>query len=392
MSKDYIITARKLKNNYVIFLFYKNITEIKTALIYTGSDNMKTLIHRIAIPSILEVGKGNINNVGNLIKKSNFKKVLICFGEGIKELFGDSIENSLKEAVIEISKTEIIKDINFEEISIKAFEISNDVEALIGVGGGKAIDAVKYMSFLKKLPFISIPTSTSNDGFSSPGASLLVSGRRMSLPAKTPHGIIIDIDVIKGAPEKFIFSGVGDLISNITALHDWNFEEEHGKIIIDDFAKMISKKSVNSFVRTEFKTIKDDLFLKELVDSLTLNGISMEIAGDSSPASGSEHLISHALDKFLEKPELHGIQVGIATYIMSKVQNHRVERISKVLRETGFFEYVKTLKMRKEDFKKAIDIAPSIKPNRYTYIHVEENRILAKKIIDEDEILNYILV
>ncbi|MBA8791068.1 iron-containing alcohol dehydrogenase family protein [Clostridium saccharobutylicum] len=353
---------------------------------------MKTLIHRIAIPSILEVGKGNINNVGNLIKKSNFKKVLICFGEGIKELFGDSIENSLKEAVIEISKTEIIKDINFEEISIKAFEISNDVEALIGVGGGKAIDAVKYMSFLKKLPFISIPTSTSNDGFSSPGASLLVSGRRMSLPAKTPHGIIIDIDVIKGAPEKFIFSGVGDLISNITALHDWNFEEEHGKIIIDDFAKMISKKSVNSFVRTEFKTIKDDLFLKELVDSLTLNGISMEIAGDSSPASGSEHLISHALDKFLEKPELHGIQVGIATYIMSKVQNHRVERISKVLRETGFFEYVKTLKMRKEDFKKAIDIAPSIKPNRYTYIHVEENRILAKKIIDEDEILNYILV
>ncbi|WP_077865150.1 iron-containing alcohol dehydrogenase family protein [Clostridium saccharobutylicum] len=353
---------------------------------------MKTSIHRIAIPSILEVGKGNINNVGNLIKKSNFKKVLICFGEGIKELFGDSIENSLKEAVIEISKTEIIKDINFEEISIKAFEISNDVEALIGVGGGKAIDAVKYMSFLKKLPFISIPTSTSNDGFSSPGASLLVSGRRMSLPAKTPHGIIIDIDVIKGAPEKFIFSGVGDLISNITALHDWNFEEEHGKTIIDDFAKMISKKSVNSFVRTEFKTIKEDLFLKELVDSLTLNGISMEIAGDSSPASGSEHLISHALDKFLERPELHGIQVGIATYIMSKVQNHRVERITKILRETGFFEYVKTLKMRKEDFKKAIDIAPSIKPNRYTYIHVEENRILAKKIIDEDEILNYILV
>ncbi|OOM13757.1 glycerol-1-phosphate dehydrogenase [Clostridium saccharobutylicum] len=392
MSKDYIITARKLKNNYVIFLFYKNITEIKTALIYIRSDNMKTSIHRIAIPSILEVGKGNINNVGNLIKKSNFKKVLICFGEGIKELFGDSIENSLKEAVIEISKTEIIKDINFEEISIKAFEISNDVEALIGVGGGKAIDAVKYMSFLKKLPFISIPTSTSNDGFSSPGASLLVSGRRMSLPAKTPHGIIIDIDVIKGAPEKFIFSGVGDLISNITALHDWNFEEEHGKTIIDDFAKMISKKSVNSFVRTEFKTIKEDLFLKELVDSLTLNGISMEIAGDSSPASGSEHLISHALDKFLERPELHGIQVGIATYIMSKVQNHRVERITKILRETGFFEYVKTLKMRKEDFKKAIDIAPSIKPNRYTYIHVEENRILAKKIIDEDEILNYILV
>lgn len=353
---------------------------------------MKASTHRIAIPSILEVGKGNINNIGNLIKKAMFQKVLICFGEGIEELFGASIRNSLKEANIEISKIETITDIDFEKISIEAFEISNDVEALIGVGGGKAIDAVKYMSFLKKLPFISVPTSTSNDGFSSPGASLLVNGRRMSLPAKTPYGIIIDIDVIKGAPEKFIFSGIGDLVSNITALYDWKFEEEHGKVIIDDFATMISKKAVNSFVRTEFKTIKDDLFLKELVDSLTLNGISMEIAGDSSPASGSEHLISHALDKFLEIPQLHGIQVGIATYIMSRVQNHRFERISKILKETGFFEYVKTLKMRKEDFKKAIDIAPSIKSGRYTYIHVEENRILAKEFIDEDETLNNILI
>jgi len=353
---------------------------------------MKASTHRIAIPSILEVGKGNINNIGNLIKKAMFQKVSIFFGEGIEDLFGASIDNSLKEANIQISKKETISDVNFEEISVKAFEISNDVEALIGVGGGKAIDAVKYMSFLKKLPFISIPTSTSNDGFSSPGASLLVNGRRMSLPAKTPYGIIIDIDVIKGAPEKFIFSGIGDLVSNITALYDWKFEEENGKVIIDDFATMISKKAVNSFVRTDFETIKDDLFLKELVDSLTLNGISMEIAGDSSPASGSEHLISHALDKFLETPQLHGIQVGMATYIMSKVQNHRFERISKILKETGFFEYVKTLKMRKEDFKKAIDIAPSIKPNRYTYIHIEENRILAKKIIDEDETLSCILI
>jgi glycerol-1-phosphate dehydrogenase [NAD(P)+] len=248
------------------------------------------------------------------------------------------------------------------------------------------------MSFLKKLPFISIPTSTSNDGFSSSGASLLVNGRRMSLSAKTPYGIIVDIDVIKGAPEKFIYSGIGDLVSNITALYDWKFEEENGKVIIDDFATMISKKAVNSFVRTEFKSIKEDLFLKELVDSLTLNGISMEIAGDSSPASGAEHLISHALDKFVDTPQLHGIQVGIATYIMSKVQNHRFERITKVLTETGFFGYVETLKMKKEDFKKAIDMAPSIKPNRYTYIHVEENIMLAKKIVDEDEILKDILI
>ena len=353
---------------------------------------MNVSTHKIAIPSILEVGKNNINNVGNLIKKGMFKKVSVCFGDGIYELFGETIKKSLIEANIEIQNIETIVNINFDEISKKAFELPNDVDALIGIGGGKAIDAVKYMSFLKKMPFISIPTSTSNDGFASSGASLLVNNKRMSLPAKTPYGIIVDIDVIKGAPEKFIYSGIGDLVSNITALHDWKFEEENGKTIVDDFATMISKKAVNSFVRTEFKGIKDDLFLKELVDSLTLNGISMEIAGDSSPASGAEHLISHALDKFLENPQLHGVQVGIATYIMAKVQNHRAKRIKTILEETGFFEYVKTLKMRKDDFKKAIDLAPSIKPGRHTYIHVKENQLLAKKIIDIDEILNNILV
>ncbi|MGG7146758.1 iron-containing alcohol dehydrogenase family protein [Clostridium butyricum] len=353
---------------------------------------MNVSTHKIAIPSILEVGKNNINNVGTLIKKGMFKKVSVCFGDGIYELFGETIKKSLIEANIEIQNIETIVNINFDEISKKAFELPNDVDALIGIGGGKAIDAVKYMSFLKKMPFISIPTSTSNDGFASSGASLLVNNKRMSLPAKTPYGIIVDIDVIKGAPEKFIYSGIGDLVSNITALYDWKFEEESGKTIVDDFATMISKKAVNSFVRTEFKGIKDDLFLKELVDSLTLNGISMEIAGDSSPASGAEHLISHALDKFLEDPQLHGVQVGIATYIMAKVQNHRAKRIKTILEETGFFEYVKTLKMKKDDFKKAIDLAPSIKPGRYTYIHVKENQILAKKILDTDEILNNILV
>ena len=99
---------------------------------------------------------------------------------------------------------------------------------------------------------------------------------------------------------------------------------------------MIAKKAVNSFVRTPFTSIQDDLFLKELLDSLAMSGIANEIAGSSAPTSGSEHLISHALDKMLEHPQLHGIQVGIATYLMSVVQDHRYRRVDTVLcKNTG---------------------------------------------------------
>jgi glycerol-1-phosphate dehydrogenase [NAD(P)+] len=265
-----------------------------------------------------------------------------------------------------------------------AFALPIHTQAIIGLGGGKVIDAAKYACYLKKLPFISVPTSSSSDGFSSASASLIINGRRHSVPAKLAYGIIVDTEVIKSAPDKFLYSGIGDMISKITALYDWIYEEKNGYDTVNDFALMIAKKAVNSFVRTPFNDIHEPLFLKELLDSLAMSGIANEIAGSSAPTSGSEHLISHALDKILERPELHGIQVGIATYLMAVVQDHRYKRVDTMFTDTGFWDYVETLNLNVEDYEKAIDLAPSIKPYRYTYLHNEEYREQAKKVLRED--------
>jgi glycerol-1-phosphate dehydrogenase [NAD(P)+] len=242
------------------------------------------------------------------------------------------------------------------------------------------------------MPFISVPTSSSSDGFSSASASLLVGGKRNSVPAKLAYGIVVDTEVIRTAPVKFIYSGIGDMVAKITSLYDWVYEAQQGASVLNDFAVMVAKKAVNSFVRTPFESIYDEVFLKELLDSLAMSGIANEIAGSSAPTSGSEHLISHALDKFLEVPQLHGVQVGIATYIMAKVQDHRYVRVNKIFTDTGFWDYVATLGMKKEDFIKAIDMAPSMKPYRHTYLHEEQYREEAKRIVMEDEILNKVLV
>lgn len=117
----------------------------------------------------------------------------------------------------------------------------------------------------------------------------------------------------------------------------------------------------------------------------------MEIAGSSAPASGSEHLISHALDQIVERPQLHGIQVGVASYLMCLVQEHRVERVRKFLGETGFFDFVATLGMKREDFERAIALAPSIKPSRRTYLHLPEMREKALGLLRSDETLQRIL-
>lgn len=341
----------------------------------------------IAIPAILKVGRNALSFIGTYLKDNGLKNVVIYFGDGLIELFGYTVMESMSKADIEVLEYREINTTKIEDLIEMAFSMDNKAQAVIGLGGGKVIDAAKYAAFLRKLPFISVPTSASSDGFSSSSASLLVDGKRTSVPARLAYGIIVDTDVIKSAPEKFIYSGIGDLVSKITALYDWVYEEEQGCAVLNDFSMMIAKKAVNSFVRTPFESIHDDLFLKELIDSLAMSGIANEIAGSSAPTSGSEHLISHALDKMSEHPQLHGIQVGVATYLMSRVQDHRWKRVNTVFTETGFWDYIATLNLNREDYLKAIDLAPSIKPHRHTYLHEEKYRELAKKILMEDEVL-----
>lgn len=341
----------------------------------------------IAIPSVLKVGKGALKNLGNYIKVGDMDKAVIYFGNGLIDMFGGDVMESLKDAGVTVLEYRELDSIKIEDIVELAFSIDNKAQIIVGLGGGKVIDAAKYAAYLRKLPFLSVPTSSSSDGFSSASASLTVNGRRASVPARMAYGIIADTDVIRSAPEKFLYSGIGDMVSKITALYDWAYEAENGYAVINDFAVMIAKKAVNSFVRTPFQDIHEDLFLRELLDSLAMSGIANEIAGSSAPTSGSEHLISHALDKMLEQPQLHGIQVGIATYLMSKVQNHRFERVNTIFTDTGFWNYVSTLGLDRGDYERAIDMAPSIKPFRHTYLHEEKYRELAKQILREDAVL-----
>ena len=348
--------------------------------------------NHIAIPALLKIGPGALGELGTYLKDLRMEKVVILFGNGLIEMFGMDVMKSLAEMGIDVLEYQELDTVRLEDLTSLAFSMPAKTQAVLGIGGGKVIDAAKYCGFLRNLAFISIPTSASSDGFSSASASLLVEGRRKSVPARLAYGIVVDTQIIKSAPKKFIYSGIGDMVSKITALYDWKFEEEHGYGKVNDFATMIAKKAVNSFVRTPFESIEEDLFIKELLDSLAMSGIANEIAGSSAPTSGSEHLISHALDKMLEQPQLHGIQVGIATYLMSVVQDHRYKRVNTIFTQTGFWDFVKTLGMRRVDFEQAIDLAPSIKPFRHTYLHEQEYRDRAKEVLATDKKLKEILV
>ena len=204
----------------------------------------------ISIPVILKVGNGALEGLGQCLKDEGLTEVVIWFGNGLIDLFGVKVMESLKESGITALEYQELDTVDIDDIITLAFSLSNQAKAVVAIGGGKVIDAGKYAAFLRGLPFISVPTSSANDGFSSASASLIVDGRRASVPAKLAYGILVDTEVIRTAPERFIYSGIGDMVSKITALYDWVYEAEHGVGTLNDFAVMIAKKAVNSFVRT----------------------------------------------------------------------------------------------------------------------------------------------
>lgn len=282
--------------------------------------------------------------------------------------------------------------INIEEVTKVAFNLPTNIDAILGIGGGKALDFAKYTAHLLKMPFISIPTSTSNDGFCSPNCSLLVDGKRKSVKSSIPFGVVIDLDVIKDCPEACYYSGLGDMISKVTALWDWKKAFQKGFERYNDFASLLAYNSLDLLFIKHNLDIHSHEFQRSLTNSLLMSGIAMEVAGTSRPASGSEHLISHALDALCKYPKMHGLQVGVATYLCALLQdNPSTEGVREVLLKTGFFGFVAQNPFNKDEFIAALRLAPTIKKDYYTVLSEPGSFKRAVELIETDEILRSLI-
>lgn len=347
----------------------------------------------ISVPTLLRIKPNALFKIGKYLRKENFRTIALFWSEGIKNLFGSQLSISLESSEIAVRYEENVTSCELETILKKAFSLPDKIDAIVAVGGGKVIDVSKYIAFLLQLPVIAIPTSVSNDGFASPGASLYVNGKRRSLKARIPYGVVIDTEIISKSPVNFTISGIGDLISKYTAIQDWKLAWYAVQEPVNDFAVLISKNAVETMVHYSNKDINDLEFIRLICGCLVMSGIAMEVSGSSRPASGSEHLISHAYDMVASSPTLHGIQVGVATYAISAIQKIRDEAtIKKVLNDTGFFTYVMKNPLNKNDFIKAIRLAPEIKSNYYTILSEKDTIETLISFIEEDEICKQLIV
>jgi glycerol-1-phosphate dehydrogenase [NAD(P)+] len=320
---------------------------------------------QVAIPTLVRAKDGALDRLGIYLGRGGHRRVAVLLSKGLVPPLPDRLARGLKEQSVEPVAWVEVSDNDLESAARLFADLPRGATAVVGVGGGKALDVAKYVGFLSRLPYYAVPTSLSNDGFCSPQSSLTVRGKRRSLPAALPFGVVIDTAVCRDAPRVLTLSGVGDLVAKFTAVRDWKLAFHAVGEPVDDFAALLSDGSIHAYLSHPALDLEG---VRLLATALMLNGIAMEIAGSSRPASGSEHLISHALDAASARPRLHGLQVGVASYLVSLLQGENADRIGGVFDATGFWDAVAADPFSRAEWLAAVRAAPSVKEGFYTVL------------------------
>ncbi|AOR30738.1 dehydrogenase [Streptomyces fodineus] len=247
---------------------------------------------------------------------------------------------------------------------------SGHYDAVVGLGGGKIIDCAKFAAARIGLPLVAVPTNLAHDGLCSPVATLDNDAGRGSYGVPNPIAVVIDLDVIREAPARFVRAGIGDAISNINAVADWELSNRVNGEKIDGLAAAMARQAGEAVLRHP-GGIGDNEFLQVLAEALVLSGISMSISGDSRPSSGSCHEINHAFDLlFPKRAAAHGEQCGLGAAFAMYLRGAHEESVhtAEVLRRHGLPVLPEEIGFTVDEFVRAVEFAPETRPGRYTIL------------------------
>ena len=333
--------------------------------------------HMMELPRLIAVGRGNLGGLGAFLGSlggggggggAGRPSVSIVCGPHVRGAVGGRIGESLGEAGI--ARTWHGAGIGSAR-SIAALRrgIAGAGSSLVvGVGGGRAVDAAKMAAFGLGMPFVSVPTAASHDGIASPFVSVRGGSRPHSVVASAPLGIYVDIDVIEGAPARLLASGCGDLIANVIAVRDWEISRDQTGEYYGRYAASLALMSARIVMESAESFARSGPDARIVVEALISAGVASCIAGSSRPCSGAEHLISHALDRIDPQSGLHGEKCGIGAIMMAKLQGQDWRRVKRALRMCGAPTTARQIGLSRRNLAEAMAMAQSLRPERYTVL------------------------
>ncbi|MFW9809641.1 MAG: iron-containing alcohol dehydrogenase [Candidatus Thorarchaeota archaeon] len=303
-------------------------------------------------PKFIAIDEGALEKLGDLMRR--YDNPLCVTDELIHAEYSHHLERNME------TPCRWLMASKFRATSNTVF---GNIDIVIGFGGGNSLDVAKLVARDTGLNWISVPTAASHDGIASEVASVSHNGYKYSEKCKAPLAVIADISIISKAPPMLKLAGLGDIICKTSSLTEWKMAFEVKGEAFD--------QSVYSIVENALNAVLKDDSLETLIRAEIDAGRAMSIFGSSRPCSGTEHSVSHALDR--ECGQLHGLQVAFVTPLCLHYLNeagysdHAPEDILEFMSDRDMPTTVEKMSITVEQFIDAIHHGLNIMERRNRY-------------------------
>ncbi|MDD4370023.1 MAG: sn-glycerol-1-phosphate dehydrogenase [Anaerostipes sp.] len=349
--------------------------------------------HEIVVDDII-IEAGAMKLLPEILQRDiygEYKTLAMICDENTYKAAGKQVENLLPGI-----KTIILNPDNLHanehgvEICKEQLDKIGNVDLMIAVGSGTIHDITRYHAYNMHIPFFSVPTAASVDGFVSTVAAMTWKGVKKSFTAVSPIVVVADTDIFKHAPMRLTASGVSDLLGKYTALADWKITHALDDEYICDRICDLEYKALDSLIESlDGLATGETKAYEDLMYGLLLSGLAMQMTENSRPASGAEHHMSHlwemeVLNDYIDY--YHGEKVGVGLVLASKIYHKAADMI-----EAGNYTVKDRMPVELDLIKKYF-----VKPDMLEKI-IEENtpnildQIDSEKLVKkENEIIKYI--
>lgn len=279
--------------------------------------------HPVALDEV-EIGPGAIGALTGIIEKHGMHSVFIVCDPVTAKIAGGSVERAAAASGAR-TKLHVLGHLGYDESTIGelVFSVPADADLLIAVGTGSINDMCRFTAYKLRIPYYIVATGAPMDGFAASIAVMNINNMKTTVPARSPRAVIGDTDVLKNAPMKMTVAGVGDMLGKYSSLSDWKLT----RIITGEYYC----PTVAAIMENCLADVMDDVrriknreadVNGELLNCLVLSGVVMGMVGNSRPASGCEHHMSHFWETILRQrgtePAYHGLQVAVGTVMVLK--------------------------------------------------------------------------
>ena len=276
----------------------------------------------------VRVGQGALHELPTLVKLMGFQSLYLISDSITYSIAGETCERILKDAGIRCKIVQL-SHLGFDEATLGELTINmpKDCDLVVAVGTGAINDMTRYFSFKLDRPFYTVATAAPMDGFASSIAAIQVDHLKTTFDAQTPIAIIGDTDILKGAPYRMIAAGLGDLLGKFTCLCDWKLARIiTGEHYCENIVELVGSCVKSVLSDADKAKERNPEALGKIMEGLVLAGVAMSLYGNSRPASGCEHHMSHYWEMMFEqagkRPVPHGTQVGVGTVLILKLVEH----------------------------------------------------------------------